>query len=450
MTTSRKGQPSPDPMAAVRYTPAAVEDDVDDACSEHNRLSFLSGPPLNGDIVHSSFTPTTTPSATANSPYPYYDFQDTDDNESEGAGCEVSDPCSPASLQHGGSCGVGLGVGVSVGGGGNNSLEKRPSRHSSSGSRHGHARYSERSDSRDLSKSPMSRASRTRGGKGRCMCCMMCVFLLSTAGLAAVLALTYAGEMQLTSVSTHHTANNGGVKTDRLEDEKVMVQSCETRECMEAAAAILGRMNFSASPCSNFYDYSCGGYNEKTYLSWFSTRVRESPEEIIEHYRKYAIDRLSSSYDSQDSTYLSKARTLFRSCLFRPTVVDEQTRAIVAEVIDALGGLSAPERDGVSNFDITPLVANVTRLYGASPFFRVVVHGPNKISIVSRFSEYRNPLQSSNTVLSRSVDSQPGQETKSSRRSLEQLLLSLLARTNYTGLSVPGVVQDFPSSGIQY
>lgn len=35
------------------------------------------------------------------------------------------------------------------------------------------------------------------------------------------------------------------------------------------------------------------------------------------------------------------------------------------------------------------------------------------------------------------------QETKSSRRSLEQLLLSLLARTNYTGLSVPGVVQDF-------
>lgn len=27
-------------------------------------------------------------------------------------------------------------------------------------------------------------------------------------------------------------------------------QSCETRECMEAAAAILGRMNFSASPCS--------------------------------------------------------------------------------------------------------------------------------------------------------------------------------------------------------
>lgn len=229
MTTSRKGQPSPDPMAAVRYTPAAVDDDVDDACSEHNRLSFLSGPPLNGDIVHSNFTPTTTPSATANSPYPYYDFQDTDDNESEGAGCEVSDPCSPAILQHGGSCGVGVGVGVSVGGGGNNSLEKRPSRNSSSGSRHGHARYSERSDSRDLSKSPMSRASRTRGGKGRCMCCMMCVFLLSTAGLAAVLALTYAGEMQLTSVSTHHTANNGGVKTDRLEDEKVMVQVSGSR-----------------------------------------------------------------------------------------------------------------------------------------------------------------------------------------------------------------------------
>ena len=39
----------------------------------------------------------------------------------------------------------------------------------------------------------------------------------------------------------------------------------------------------------DFYSYACGGYNEKSYLSWFSTRVRENPEEIIHHYRQYAI-----------------------------------------------------------------------------------------------------------------------------------------------------------------
>ena len=39
----------------------------------------------------------------------------------------------------------------------------------------------------------------------------------------------------------------------------------------------------------DFYNYACGGYNEKAYLSWFSTRIRENPEEIIQHYRRYAI-----------------------------------------------------------------------------------------------------------------------------------------------------------------
>ena len=42
----------------------------------------------------------------------------------------------------------------------------------------------------------------------------------------------------------------------------------------------------------------------------------------------YVSDRLSSSYAKQDSPALTKARTLFRSCLFKPKTVDESTRAI--------------------------------------------------------------------------------------------------------------------------
>ena len=57
------------------------------------------------------------------------------------------------------------------------------------------------------------------------MCCMMCVFLLSTAGLGAVLALTYAGKVQLMPAAPRHTSHsNGGFKIDRLGDEKVEVQ----------------------------------------------------------------------------------------------------------------------------------------------------------------------------------------------------------------------------------
>ncbi|KAK7481011.1 hypothetical protein BaRGS_00027730, partial [Batillaria attramentaria] len=146
---------------------------------------------------------------------------------------------------------------------------------------------------------------------------------------------------------------------------------------------------------------------------------------------------LSGSYRMQDSPYLSKARTLFRS---------------LAEIVESLGGLSMPETTGgggdgtvggggPSKFDITPLVANVTRLYGASPFFKVVVHGYRKISIVSRASGYRNPMRQPSHILSRSVDNQAEQEGKWSRHSLEQLLTSLLARTNHS--NIPAVVQDY-------
>ncbi|KAL8576576.1 hypothetical protein ACOMHN_025051 [Nucella lapillus] len=188
---------------------------------------------------------------------------------------------------------------------------------------------------------------------------------------------------------------------------------------------------------TDFYNYACGGYKEKIYLSWFRTRIRENPEEIIHHYRRFAIDRLSSSYQKEDSVYLTKARTLYRSCLFRSHTVDERTRALVSEVIEGLGGLTMPDASGgksAGRFDLTALVANVTKLYGARPFFNLFVHGPKKVSIATRLADYRDPVKFSAGVLSRSEDLSPEKvKVLGWQQTTEDLLLSLLARTNYTG-----------------
>lgn len=62
--------------------------------------------------------------------------------------------------------------------------------------------------SRDLSKSPTSRG--INHGNSRCLCCMLLVFVLSTAGLTAVLVLMYLGKLQLAPLPSVHSYNEEG------------------------------------------------------------------------------------------------------------------------------------------------------------------------------------------------------------------------------------------------
>lgn len=247
MSTLRKSPHLSDGLSGVRYTPASAEEDPEDNCSDTGKLAFLSslpGPPVHGvDVAYSARTmssstaPTSPPvSATLNGTYPYYDFQDTDENESEGGGggCDSGDLCSPSHRLPNGNPLLPNHSSSSHNNSNHNhthhnnhhhsALSEKASVDSTGGQLGRHHRHNELRDSRDLSKSPMSRRSRP-GSKGRCMCCMMCVFLLSTAGLGAVLALTYAGKVQLVPATPRHTSHsNGGFKIDRLGDEKVVVQ----------------------------------------------------------------------------------------------------------------------------------------------------------------------------------------------------------------------------------
>ena len=48
--------------------------------------------------------------------------------------------------------------------------------------------------------------------------------------------------------------------------ENQVDQYCFTKECVTAAADILNRMNSSADPCHDFYNFACGGYIENTVI----------------------------------------------------------------------------------------------------------------------------------------------------------------------------------------
>ena len=50
---------------------------------------------------------------------------------------------------------------------------------------------------------------------------------------------------------------NGG-----LNDE---LSTCQTKACLKASDDTLALMNTSVDPCEDFYQYSCGGFNQVTY-----------------------------------------------------------------------------------------------------------------------------------------------------------------------------------------
>ena len=54
----------------------------------------------------------------------------------------------------------------------------------------------------------------------------------------------------------------------------------------------------------------------------------------------------------------------------------------VSEIMELLGGIEMPTTSHISEEHLlTQLVANVTRLFGATPFFKLHVLGPNKVSV---------------------------------------------------------------------
>ncbi|GFO22230.1 hypothetical protein PoB_004873500 [Plakobranchus ocellatus] len=171
----------------------------------------------------------------------------------------------------------------------------------------------------------------------------------------------------------------------------------------------------------DFYEYACGGYTREVDLSWFKTRLREAPDEIIQEHRKLIIDRLSKSFDSKDKRLLGASKEIFRSCLFKSKAVDDKTKSLISDTLIDFGGLKGP----TDAKNMTLLLANVTRMFGASPFFKVFVHSDKSISLISHSSNYKDPWVTTPDY-SRSSYGSDDKDSQAKLTKLKDLLVSLI------------------------
>ncbi|KAG8235742.1 hypothetical protein J437_LFUL015610 [Ladona fulva] len=94
------------------------------------------------------------------------------------------------------------------------------------------------------------------------------------------------------------------------------IRPCDRPACVLASARLLQRLDPTADPCSDFYQFSCGNYLRSQEVpddSFHRSMLQEMQEEILAVIKKL-IDQPSSE---DENVSIRKARKLYASCMDR-------------------------------------------------------------------------------------------------------------------------------------
>ncbi|KAM6122117.1 neprilysin [Pterocles gutturalis] len=93
---------------------------------------------------------------------------------------------------------------------------------------------------------------------------------------------------------------------------------CKTSDCIKSAARMLENMDTSAEPCSDFYQYACGGWLKRNVIP--ETSSRYSNFDILRDELEVVLKDVLDVPSSNDITAVQKAKTLYRSCINETTI----------------------------------------------------------------------------------------------------------------------------------
>ncbi|XP_077533139.1 neprilysin-1-like isoform X2 [Haemaphysalis longicornis] len=128
-------------------------------------------------------------------------------------------------------------------------------------------------------------------------------------------------------------ANSTAVRRDCSGEECRSV--CITEACVKAAATILGNMDPSADPCTDFYDFACGRWKQHHVLP--PDRPHSDTFAVMKDELKVLLkELLESPVDGSDSNATINAKNLYASCL-NETVIEARREKPLLELLDSLG-----------------------------------------------------------------------------------------------------------------
>ena len=141
--------------------------------------------------------------------------------------------------------------------------------------------------------------------------------------------------------------------------------TCTTQACLSVAGNVVGKMNTSADPCQNFYQYACGNWIANTVRPDYIGRLSSFTGLQNKNYERLRVE-LENTPTSK-KTAVGKASAFFATCM--NTSLDTHPHHGVLPTTDLLGSWFGP----LADVDVTSaMIRSVNRL-GAHPFFTTAV-----------------------------------------------------------------------------
>jgi len=113
-------------------------------------------------------------------------------------------------------------------------------------------------------------------------------------------------------------------------------QFCFTEGCVKAAADLMEKMDKTANPCEDFYQFACGGYMDKTVIPDDRTRTSMFSE-VGDKLNEQLRTLLGSPIEGSDPKPFKLAKSMFQSCMNKQKI-EERGEVPLLNVLKAMGG----------------------------------------------------------------------------------------------------------------